>query len=447
MNPTFQKVLAFLFSGLMFLGCYFLSAASRVEFWTIFLLYSGLFLGMIAFYFLFRIGFSWKSVFLIGLGMRISVGLLTPNWSEDYARFLWDGKLILMGENPYAETPREWMENQDHADKDSLKDLFKKLNSPDYFSIYPPLNQAVFGISAKIGGKSELRGIIALRVILLLGELGVFFFLFKLLERFGNFENQVIWYWLNPFVVMEVVGNVHFEGMILVFLLISVWALSNRQFGVSGGFWGLAVGLKLLPFILGPAFFFFQQIKKNKVFWAVFVLILGLSFVSLLLGESYTKFFQSLRLYSGKFEFNASVYYVLREIGFWIQGYNTIQDLTKGLSLLTISLIFYFSWKRKPKTDQELVDLMVLSYLIYLILQPVVHPWYILPGLGLSVLAHRKTFVLWSFGAIFSYQAYVNPDNWENPLWLFLEYALVLVGIYWDYYPGKRNPIFEFRNQ
>ncbi|MDX5337993.1 MAG: DUF2029 domain-containing protein [Cyclobacteriaceae bacterium] len=446
MNHIFQKILIFLFSGLMFLGCYFLLATPRIEFWTIFLLYSGLFLGMIALYYAFRMRFSLWIIFLIGLGMRLSSGFLFPNLSEDYARFLWDGKLILKGENPYRETPRAWLENPQNKPSADMEDLLEKLNSPDYFSVYPPLNQAIFGIAAKIGGESLMGGILALRVLLLLGELGVFFLFLRLLRLFDSSKNQLIWYWLNPFVVMEIVGNLHFEGMILGFLLVSVLAIRKRQFGISGGFWGLAVGLKLLPLILGPGFFFFQQIKKNRIFWLVFALVMGLSFFPLILGESYGKFLESLSLYSGKFEFNASVYYLLREIGFWIQGYNMIGDLTKVLSSLTLVLVFYFSWKKRQEKVTDLLELMVVTYLTYLILQPVVHPWYILPGLGLSVLAKKKTFIFWSFGAVFSYQAYGNPENWENPLWLMLEYGMVLLGIYLDYFQPKRNPNFETKN-
>ena len=327
-----------------------------------------------------------------------------------------------------------------------LNAMLESMNSPEYYSVYPPLNQSLFWLASVASGDSTILGETALRFILLIGENGVLFLLFRLLRTWGLSQTKMIWYWLNPLVVMEIVGNIHFEGLVLMFLLASVLSLSQGRFGFSGGLWGLAAGLKLLPLILGPAFVFASKTKAQKAFWISFLLMFGICFGPLLIGNSFSRFFESLSLYSGKFEFNASVYYLLREVGFWIQGYNIIGDLTKGLSVLTIGLIFYFSRKKSPKTELELVDLMVLIYLVYLILQPVVHPWYILPGLGISVLTKKKTFILWSFGAIFSYQAYRNPENWENPLWLMLEYGMVLVGIYWDYFRPKRNPIFEARN-
>ena len=81
----------------------------------------------------------------------------------------------------------------------------------------------------------------------------------------------------------------------------------------------------------------------------------------------------------------------------------------------------------------------MLIYLIYLMLQPVVHLWYILPGLGLSLLTGKKTFLLWSFGGIFSYHAYGNVEFKENPVFLSLEYGVVVLGVFLDYFLPKRK--------
>ena len=59
-------------------------------------------------------------------------------------------------------------------------------------------------------------------------------------------------------------------------------------------------------------------------------------------------------------------------------------------------------------------------------LQPVIHPWYLIPGLGLSLMTGKKSFLVWSFAVIFSYQAYGNPNFEESSFYLVLEYALLL---------------------
>jgi hypothetical protein len=421
-------------SGILFS----LAQVPREEFGLTFLLFSMAFAGMVSFFFLAGDSLSLRKVLFAGLLLRLAVFPFAPQWSDDFIRFLWDGELLKIGQNPYYLTPKEWQEKNLDPENDNLNQLFENLNSPDYYSVYPPLNQAIFWLGAKASMSSLSNGYLTLRLILVLGEIGVFVLLWKLLLAFQVPVKRIIWYWFNPLVIMEITGNLHFEGLVLLFLMASIWAIQKGEFGLSGSFLGLAVGIKLLPLMLGPVFLAFEKSRKSAWFWAGMTLAIVISFIPLLINDSWVNFAQSIKLYQGKFEFNASLYYLLREVGFWIEGYNTIAFLTKILSLTTFILIGYFSWKRQPKTILELVDLMVLIYLFYLVLQPVVHPWYILPALGLSVMRGKLTFLLWSFGAIFSYQAYGNVDFQEQYLYLILEYSLVSVGVYLDYF-SKRN--------
>lgn len=421
-------------SGILFL----LAQVPREAFGLTFLLFLLAFAGMVVFYFLTGDKNSFRNVLFAGLLLRLAVFPFAPQWSDDFVRFLWDGELLKIGQNPYDQTPREWQEGNVDPDNAYRNQLFENLNSPDYYSVYPPLNQAIFWLGAKASTGFVWNGYYVLRLVLLLGEIGVFFLLWKLLMAFQLPTKRIFWYWLNPLVIMEITGNLHFEGLVLLFLLASIWAIKKGKLGLSGSFWGLAIGVKLLPMMLGPAFSAFGKTRKSLWFWVGTALAIVISFIPLLIDDSWVNFAQSLNLYQGKFEFNASIYYLLREVGYWIEGYNTIAFLTKILSLSTVILIGYFSLNRQPKFLLELVDLMVLIYLVYLILQPVVHPWYILPALGLSVMQGKMTILLWSFGAIFSYQAYGNADFQEQSIFLILEYGLVVLGIYLDYF-SKRN--------
>ncbi|HSF54006.1 MAG TPA: glycosyltransferase 87 family protein, partial [Algoriphagus sp.] len=273
-----------------------------------------------------------------------------------------------MQENPYGETPTQFLENHPQEATEILHQLFPLLNSPEYYSVYPPMNQGVFWLAANASSGLIANGIISLRLLLVLGEIVVFMLFLKVFNAFQK-PTKLLWlYWINPLIILEITGNLHFEGLVLLFLLASILAFEKKNEPLSGGFWGFAVGMKLLPFMLLPAWFFFDKTKKNTLFWAGAILALMLSLGWFFVSASGTNFLESLKLYQGKFEFNASIYYLLREVGFWIQGYNTIGVLTKILSLVTLVAIVFFSWKRKPQTLIELVDLWVLIYLIYLVL-------------------------------------------------------------------------------
>lgn len=414
----------------------------RPEFGLVLLGFLALYGGMLLYFFLFKDQVSWKSIFWSGLVLRLIAFMVEPQWSDDYARFLWDGELLRINENPYAETPRQWIENPENEENDFLDQLFPKLNSPDYFSVYPPINQALFWIGAADSSGQIGKGVFALRLVLFLGEIGVFLLLMSLLRYFQKPLSWSIFYWLNPLIIIEIVGNIHFEGLVFLLLLAAIKALKNENLGGAGVFFGLSVGVKVLPLILIPAWISFSKTRFSKKFWLGFGIALLFGFFWLLIGDSLGHFYQSIRLYQGKFEFNASVYYVLRELGYWIQGYNTIAILTKLLSGFTLLSILVVCWKRRAESVLGLIDLWIGCYLIYLVFQPIVHPWYLVPGIGLSVISGRLTFVFWSFGAIFSYQAYSHPETWENPVFLLLEYGLVIFGLYLDYFQKKRSTNF-----
>lgn len=417
---------------------FFISQVPREAFGLTFLLFSMAFAGLAGLFFLAGEKLSFRKILLAGLLLRLAVFPFAPQWSDDFVRFLWDGELLKIGQNPYDQTPREWQEGNIDPDNAYRNLLFENLNSPDYYSVYPPLNQAIFWLGAQASMGFVWNGYYVLRLVLLLGEIGVFILLWKLLMAFQFSAKRIFWYWFNPLVIMEVTGNLHFEGLVLLFLLASLLAIQKQKIGLSGGFWGLAIGMKLLPLMLGPAFLAFEKSRRSVWFWAGTTLAVIVCFIPLLIDESWVNFAQSIKLYQGKFEFNASIYYLVREVGYWIEGFNVIGYVIPYFSVATIILIGYFSWKRQPKSIFELLDLMVLIYLVYLLLQPVVHPWYILPALGLSVIRGKLTFLLWSFGAIFSYQAYGNADFQEQYIFLILEYGLVVLGIYLDYF-SKRN--------
>lgn len=412
----------------------------REAFWLNFLIYSSLFAGMLGVYFL-RNQIYWKWIFIGGLLLRLSLLTAIPSWSDDYPRFLWDGEMVKMSQNPYLETPEDWLQNHPERTSHYLENLFELMNSPAYFSVYPPLNQAIFYVAALGADLDTKSGILILRAILILGEIGVFFILLKLFEHFQLSSKKLILYWLNPLVIMEITGNLHFEGLVLLLLLASLLAIVKQKDGFSGAFWGLSIGMKLLPLMLIPTFFSFHKTRKSIAFWIGSALAMIVSFSWLLIDDSWTYFFQSLTLYQGKFEFNGSIYYLLREVGFWIKGYNVIGEITPILSGISLLGILYFSWKRKPENPIQLLDLWVLIYLFYLVLQPVVHPWYLIPAFGLSLFTDKKAFLIWTFAVIFSYQAYSNSTYQESPVFLFLEYSILALAIYWDYFKTTKSLI------
>lgn len=415
-----------------------LAQVPRENFGLTFVLFTLAFGGMLGNYLLAGEQVNFKRLLLLGIVLRGCIFFFEPNWSEDGARFLWDGELLRQGQNPYGLTPAQVLEQQGEGDGLGAQ-LFQDLNSPNYYSVYPPLNQVFFWLGAWLAQGSVEQGYLALRCMLLLGEIGVFYLLWGLLARFELPQKQILLYWFNPLVILEVVGNLHFEGFVLLFLLATLLNLSRQKLGWSGTFWGLAVGLKLLPLMLTPVFVFWKGVRLSTRFWGMAAGVVVLAFLPLVYWNSWGNFFQSLQLYHGKFEFNASLYYIFRAVGFQLIGFNTIWYLSKVGMVVTFLGVIWISWKQSNARLFEIPSGWLQLYLLYFLLQPVVHPWYLLPGLGLSVLSRQWTFLLWSFGAIFSYQAYSQNPVQEQILFLGFEYGLVLLGLYLDYFRKGRT--------
>ncbi|NJO86975.1 MAG: hypothetical protein HC821_02760 [Lewinella sp.] len=114
--------------GVLFLGF----GVDRTDFWQVLTAFSAAFAG----YGLVLYGrMPLAHALGLGLGLRLALVLAFPLLSDDVYRFLWDGYLINAGRSPYAALPTHWPP-MGLAGLDI--ELLAKLNSPGYYSIYPP---------------------------------------------------------------------------------------------------------------------------------------------------------------------------------------------------------------------------------------------------------------------------------------------------------------------
>lgn len=366
---------------------------------------------------------NWKKLLLLAVILRLVLFASLPSWSEDYARFLWDGHLLRQGLNPYAETPADLLALPGFDIHPLMKELYELMNSPHYHSVYPPSNQLVFVLAASLGSSGILSGVLVIRSVLLLFELFTFYVFFLLLRTLQQPVHKLLLYALNPLVIMEITGNLHFEGMMLTMILASIYFMQKLQVGPAGGYLAGAVAIKLSPLMLFPAFL---RSILSEPFWRFMVTAAGVLLVGLgPLWYAWSGFSESLGFYTSTFEFNASIYYLLRQLGYWITGYNTIGILGPLLKVVTLALIVFISLRNKKRDTQSLLETLLLVYWIYFLLNTVVHPWYIIPAIGISVLTEKRAFILWSLLIVLSYQAYQHQPYQESTSFLFLEYGIL----------------------
>jgi len=199
------------------------------------------------------------SIFVIGLGFRALFFGSTPIYEDDWNRYLWDGATITQGISPYTYSPTQVMEypgdkndvQDDLAKLSALSlangDFIERINNPDLTTIYPPIAQIVFTISAWIKPLS----LEPLRAMYLLSEGLVFFLLLKALQQFGRSPLWIWLYALNPILIFTVFNGAHMDILLVPFVLLAILCVAKRPI-LAGIALACAVGVKIWPLILGP---------------------------------------------------------------------------------------------------------------------------------------------------------------------------------------------------
>ena len=250
--------------------------------------------------------------------MAFRVGLIfcLPNFSDDFYRFVWDGRLLVEGQNPFDFLPGDWMATLDASATAKWQGLYDQMNSRPYYSVYPPVLQSVFWLSAKLTGGDLYWSVAIMKSFVVMAEGLSIWVLVKLLKHWNLPRKQALLYALNPLVIMELTGNLHFEAFMICFLLAAIWLLTNHRVWAAAPVLALSIGSKLLPVLIFP--FLIRRMKVKRLthgrflaFGALtFVLCLGM-FALLLDLENLPHFQESVRHYFQKFEFNGGLYYLL----------------------------------------------------------------------------------------------------------------------------------------
>ncbi|WP_341226381.1 hypothetical protein [uncultured Arcticibacterium sp.] len=400
----------------------------REDFFTYFVVLSGLF--ALYFYSIKKAKLKAWHLLIVALLFRfVFIGFI-PILSDDIYRFIWDGILGIKGFNPYLYLPSIF-------EFGTIDGLFGKLNSPNYYSLYPPLKQYFFQLGAFMGGGTIQGSIVSFRLILIGAFLANFYLIKGICNELHYSNSRTIKaltiYAFNPFLIIETIGSLHFEGLMFMFLLAAYYTyLRFNKVYLSAIFFAFSVSVKLLPLIFLPLIWRKLGFKKGLFFVGVTIVTNILLFIPFFQSELLSNILNSLDLYFHKFEFNASFYFLLRELGQWLTGYNLIYYFGPMLAFISLALILKVSF-----SSLRFVKASLLILLIYVSCTTTVHPWYIITLFGISLFTHFRFPVVWTYTVCLSYFAYSFSPVKENLWLLFIEYCLVFFAFYWEWKKGK----------
>jgi hypothetical protein len=412
-----------------------------------------------------------KHLIALGIALRVLLLFSIPNLSDDYVRFIWDGRLTLAGYHPFLHPPSYFIENQ-ILPPGITHDLYQQLNSPRYFTVYPPVCQAVFALAAWISAGNNWLAVLVIKLFLLTCEIGTIKFLIHAhspsrqqstvnsqrsivnsQRSIVNSQQSIVnsqqstvnrqWsivngqpsaiYALNPLLLFEIVGNCHFEGAMIFFLVAGIAALRQGKIAQPAVYWALATASKMLPLMFLPIVWRWLGWRKGLIFNVVFGVVTLVLFAPLI--AVLPNIAESLDLYFREFQFNASIYYLVREVGYAKIGWDIGDTSGPRLALVAatgILLLALTTKKGKDIRESRLETAMLFAVFLYMSLAAVVQPWYVCVPLAISLFTRWRFVVLWSGLAALSYSHYDGGLRQEHWGLILLEYTLLWGYLLWE---------------
>lgn len=408
-------------------------------------------------------GHPQRTTFFIALAvlLRLLLVFSMPNLSDDMYRFIWDGRLLAQGYNPFDHLPTYYLENEVPV-KGIDRALFEAFGAKDTYTSYPPVAQAQF-VSACWLFPSNIYGcMVVMKSWLFFFEIGSILLIVKLLQRFQLPARNVLLYALNPLIIVEITGNLHFEGAMVFFLLLALWLLgdltnfknlknrrANLRLAASAAAFALSICSKLLTLLFLP--FFIKRMGRGRslVYFAVTGAVTVLLFLPVVNLTFLQNFTASLGLYFSKLEYNASLYYLLRWAGYLVWGYNRIALFGPLLGAVAMIGIFWMAFRRAGALAgrgaaaelKALPEDWLFAFCLYLACTTTVHPWYLALPVVLCVFTKWRFPVVWSGLVFLTYVNYSYEPYREN-LWVVgLEYTVVAGWFLWERVSNQKKVV------
>jgi glycosyltransferase involved in cell wall biosynthesis len=408
----------------------------------------------------------FKILISLSIALRIPLLFTAPNLSEDYLRYYWDVTVLESGGNPYQYTPIEREELLSIQNKGFTEigeapsnlipmrnDLsWKDMNSREYISFYPTMMQIFTFISNLLPNPWKL---ISLKSAFIFFEIFSILILWKILP--DKAKSRILFYAWNPMVILEGVGNLHFEIIMMSFFLLGAYISlllfpnqktkgkeSHWELFLKGSFLGASVSTKLSSLVFLPGLFFLpsgldrnlnQKKKTLSIIWILgLILVFLLPWIYYLIPVIEQQWAKGLGLYSQYFEFfslwNPLFRSVFTYFGF---SYSSSGIFIWLLSFLTIFWIFFYHLRKNLPWE----SFGFQAYSCILFFSPVLHPWYLIPWLVLGVLVGSRIPFVGTFLITASYSTYRVYPYQKSPEILWTSYIVFFIFTIWNYYEYK----------
>ena len=365
---------------------------------TLIPLYMGMTLASLALWGFFPNMGKTKNSFLLIFTLAVLARLLMAGFpaSDDVNRYLWEGKLILKGESPYAKTAdsEEWQPFRDQ--------FWDGMNHKDKQTAYPPLALLVFAglnlISYQLWVYKLFFGVIDLGTLLLV--------IILLQYRKQPVRNSIL-YALSPITVIGFSGEAHFDSLYLFILLAALLFFEKEKLIVGWLLLGLSIQIKIISVLIIPLLLW--KHKNWKILW----IIVPLVGPSLFFWNDLQNLLLGIFHWGSTMSHNGSINHI------FIDLFGNREAASK-LSLAILGVVTAI-------TALKSTDILKGSFIIFgalILLSPTIHYWYLSWVLPFIVFFPSLAWMALVMLSAFYFSAWVrfgNSGNWYQPigyLWL-----------------------------
>ena len=266
-------------------------------------------------------------IIFFGLIFRLTLFPASPTTSHDVDRYLWEGKILSEGYNPFITAPQDSQLVQ-YRDR-----IYNDVTYKNMVTIYPPLAQATFLSAYYIAGENPG----GLKIIYIFFDLMIMFLLLKFFYLKKVDLNNIILYAWMPLILLEYFVNVHIDIIGIFFMLLFLYLMEKNRVYLASVPFALAFLSKMYPVVLFPLIIKKVGLKKSFYFLLIFLVVTACCYAPFVYKDF--SVFTSLITYLKKWEFNSSVYYIFKHNYF---SPETSRLVCAGLFIISVGLISYF---------------------------------------------------------------------------------------------------------
>lgn len=382
-------------------------------------------------------------VLVVATLLRVLLLPLPPTLSGDVERYVWDGRVLSGGFNPYELPP-------DAAELIPLRDpLWERLHHRQVPTVYPPLAETLFAFSAWLPAS-----VYTLKTALVLLDL-VTCALLLLLARIWSLPlERTLWYAWNPLVTVEIAGMGHVDGLgvALVVTATALLALSPGKVGRASIMAAGAVLSKLVPVLAIPVWA--RQSSRTWLFICLTLAATTMGLLPVLISTGGMP--PGLIEYGVSWEFNGPVFEPLWRLLDHLElqtsaetGLDRLKEITGRHDLwnriypynypqlwakvvLSVGLLAALIWSWRTRDTAQSLNRVFGCILVF---SATVYPWYALWVLPWAALRRQPAWLALSALLFFSYV----PQVWGVPLFPWIQalvwlpfVAIMLAGVRWS---------------